>query len=120
MRLDLNAHLLTPVQRILRYKMLLTELHKYTPDDHTDAAEVQWVGGGGVQGAGAAVATLVSRSCTPGADTNSVVTSTCTGVGRQLYATLLQWSGSHVCCFPSWPSADHCNAVPLFPIIMSD
>eukprot|EP00020_Sapocribrum_chincoteaguense_P001936 CAMPEP_0170743500 /NCGR_PEP_ID=MMETSP0437-20130122/7297_1 /TAXON_ID=0 /ORGANISM="Sexangularia sp." /LENGTH=664 /DNA_ID=CAMNT_0011082165 /DNA_START=35 /DNA_END=2029 /DNA_ORIENTATION=+ len=35
---SLLSHLVTPVQRILRYRMLLAELSKYTPPDHDEAS----------------------------------------------------------------------------------
>jgi hypothetical protein len=35
---SLLSHLVTPVQRILRYRMLLTELSKYTPAEHDEAS----------------------------------------------------------------------------------
>ena len=34
--LDLNSFLITPIQRICRYPLLLKELLKYTPKDHVD------------------------------------------------------------------------------------
>ena len=36
-----ESYLITPVQRIPRYKMLLSELLKYTPEEHLDRANIQ-------------------------------------------------------------------------------
>lgn len=43
MGLDFLALLITPVQRILRYKLLLEDLIKHTPNDHPDHVDLVMV-----------------------------------------------------------------------------
>eukprot|EP01116_Phalansterium_solitarium_P016716 TRINITY_DN3949_c0_g2_i1.p1 TRINITY_DN3949_c0_g2~~TRINITY_DN3949_c0_g2_i1.p1 ORF type:complete len:630 (+),score=205.90 TRINITY_DN3949_c0_g2_i1:159-2048(+) len=40
-RMDLLSFLIAPVQRILRYKLLMEDLRKRTPIDHPDAANIE-------------------------------------------------------------------------------
>lgn len=41
--LDLLALLITPVQRILRYKLLLEDMIRHTPDGHKDKPDLSSV-----------------------------------------------------------------------------